>query len=155
MPRRCLVATDRPNAMRKTLVSLVAGIVLGALFIGGGGRVVMRILAHADGRDPGFSAGGTAEILIYGALAGGAGALAYMALRKIRWPWPVLGLAVSIVTFAGTLLTLPPHIAATAEPFRGMMPIVLCLFGACFLAFGLSLAALHGPRGRGTKVRPD
>lgn len=119
---------------------------LGALFIGGGGRVVMRLLALSDERPIGLTAGGTLEVVVYGALCGAAGGLVYLALARLGWSRPALGAATGLLTFAGTALTLPPHLAATAEPFLSRSWLLLLLFGACFIAYGLALAALAGRR---------
>lgn len=135
---------------RRLLVTLVVGSTLGAVLIGGGGRVVMRLLTSLDGREAGFSLGGTAEIVVCGALVGAGGSLVHAALQRLGWPRLVLGVSVGALTFAGTILTLPGHIAATAQPFRSAMPLVLALFGACFLAYGLALAAAR-PGGKRDK----
>ena len=41
-----------------------------------------------------------------------------------------------------TIATLPAHIAETARPFADRMPVVLLMFGLCFLIFGLAMARI-------------
>ena len=121
----------------------IAGMVLGALVLGLGGRLVMRILALAIARDPLFSIGGSLEVIAYGAIIGMAsGAVFVLAHPILPERWWIAGMIMAAVTYAGTILTLPAHIADTARPFASMMPAVLALFGMCFLVFGLAMARL-------------
>lgn len=125
----------------KALRDLVAGAVLGALVLGLGGRIVMRLLALAVGRGPAFSLGGTTEVVAYGAIVGViSAALFAMARAILPRRWPIQGLILAGLSYGGTIGTLPAHIAQTARPFADRMPLVLTLFGLCFLLFGLALA---------------
>ena len=125
----------------RAIRDLVAGAVLGALALGLGGRMVMRLLALAIGRGPAFSIGGTAEVVAYGAIVGVMSAALFAMARPILpRRWPVQGLILAAFSFGGTVATLPTHIAETARPFTDRMPLVLTLFGICFLLFGLALA---------------
>jgi hypothetical protein len=127
--------------LRKLIVGALAGAMLGALFIGLGGRMVMRTLAVAVAREPAFSIGGSLEVIAYGAIiglvSGAAFALARSVLPGRRW---IGGLLLATISYAGTIATLPAHIADTARPFADRMPVVLLLFGLCFLLFGLATA---------------
>lgn len=132
--------------LRNAALGALAGMVAGALCLGLGGRLVMRLLATMTSRDPAFSAGGTLEVVAYGAIVGTVSGAAFGLCRPImprrRW---VRGFILSALAYAGTIATLPAHIADTARPFAGQMPIVLALFGLCFLAFGLAMARLSFP----------
>ena len=127
----------------RALRDLVAGALLGALILGLGGRIVMRLLALAIARDPSFSVGGTAEVIAYGAIVGVMSAV-LLAIARPFLPrrWPIQGLMLAALGYAGTIATLPEHIANTARPFADRMPLVLALFGLCFLLFGPALARL-------------
>jgi hypothetical protein len=129
------------STFRRLIVGALAGAMFGALFIGLGGRMVMRLLAVAIAREPAFSFGGSLEVIAYGAIvglvSGGAFGLARPILPERRW---FGGLLLTMITYAGTILTLPAHIAETARPFADRMPVVLLLFGVCFLLFGLATA---------------
>lgn len=113
----------------------------------------MRLLALLIARDGVFSVGGSLEVIAYGAIVGCVSGAAFAALRPyVRGPWWVQGIVLGVVTFAGTIVTLPAHIADTARPFAGQMAIVLALFGLCFALFGLAIARLLLPR-RGFEPR--
>ena len=125
----------------KALRDLVAGAVLGALVLGLGGRLAMRLLALAIDRGPAFSIGGTAEVVAYGAIVGVMSAALFAMARPILpRRWPIQGLIIAGLSYGGTIVTLPAHIAETARPFADRMPLVLTLFGFCFVLFGLALA---------------
>lgn len=125
------------------VVGALAGAALGALFLGLGGRIVMRILAIIIAREPTFSIGGSLEIIAYGALVGMvSGAVFALARPILPEQWPLGGLLLAAIAYPVTILTLPAHIADTARPFAAMMPTVLALFGFCFLLFGAGLARL-------------
>lgn len=101
----------------------------------------MRAVAHAAGLPPAFSAGGSAEVLLYGALVGAVAGAAGSVLRDLvpRAPWigaPLLGAA----TCAGTIATLPAHVWETLAAFAEHRTLIALLFGPCFLAFGTALA---------------
>jgi hypothetical protein len=129
------------SARRGLIAGALSGALFGALFIGLGGRMVMRILAVAIAREPAFSIGGSLEVIAYGAIvglvSGGAFALARPILPERHW---IAGLLQATITYAGTILTLPAHFAETARPFADRIPVVLLLFGLCFLLFGLATA---------------
>jgi len=129
------------SARRRLIADALSGALLGALFIGLGGRMAMRILAVAIAREPAFTIGGSLKVIAYGAIvglvSGGAFALARPILPERNW---IAGLLQATITYAGTILTLPAHIAETARPFADRMPVVLLLFGLCFLLFGLAMA---------------
>ncbi len=128
---------------RSLVVGALSGAVLGVLFLGLGGRIVMRILAVIIAREPAFSLGGSLEIIAYGAIVGTvSGAVFALARPFTPEHWSISGLLLAAIAYAGTILTLPAHIADTARPFAAMMPTVLMLFGLCFLLFGLGMARL-------------
>ncbi|HEU0311140.1 MAG TPA: hypothetical protein VFR36_07985 [Sphingomicrobium sp.] len=127
--------------LRRTVIGALAGALLGALFMGLGGRIVMRLLANIIARDPAFSIGGSLEVIAYGAIIGAVSGSAFFLCRPIlpgRW-W-TQGVALAGLAYAGTVATLPAHIADTARPFAGQMTLVLLLFGLCFLLFGFVIA---------------
>jgi hypothetical protein len=61
---------------------LVTGIVCGALFLGLGGRAVMRVIAIAEGRVPTWTPGGVIAVTLYGTAFGLLGAVIHLVLRK-------------------------------------------------------------------------
>jgi len=126
---------------KRLLMGAVTGLVLGAVLLGAGGRLVMRGLALLDGRAVAFSMGGSAEVLLYGAIVGAITGAAYSLVPgPFRRRWIAAGMLLGAASYSGTLLTLPPHIALTAAPFAEHMVAVHAGFGGCFLVFGLALA---------------
>jgi|TARA_R100001244_G_scaffold47550_3_gene42262 hypothetical protein len=130
----------KPIWIRRIAICCSSGALLGALVLGTGSRIVMRILANIDGREAGFSLEGSLEIMLYGAivgLVGGALLLPLMSIWRLgRWGG---GTIFGLLAYAGTILTLPPHIATTAAPFSNMMPFVLMLFAVPFILYGIAL----------------
>src|SRR5688572_5066840 len=64
----------RPSK-RDWLIGSIVGIGLGALILGIGSRIAMRGIVLSAGGTPGFSVGGTATVILLGAVSGLAGAL--------------------------------------------------------------------------------
>lgn len=129
------------TSIRRIALGLLVGTLLGTLIIGLGGRLVMRLLALAIGRDPVFSLGGSVEVAAYGAIVGGvSGLILGFFAPHIRGRWWTTGVATGLLAYFGTIATLPAHIAETARPFSGQMTLVHGLFGVAFLLFGLALA---------------
>jgi len=127
--------------MRRTVFGALVGAALGALFLGLGGRIIMRLLAMSIARDPVFSLGGTLDIVAFGAIVGTVSGAAFSLCRPLMpMRWSLQGSIVAALAYAGTIATLPAHIADTARPFADQMTLVLTLFGLCFLLFGLTMA---------------
>jgi hypothetical protein len=61
----------------------LAGIALGLPILGVGGRVAMRMIAHATNVAPAFSLGGTMTVVLLGAVSGAAGGLIYATLGRL------------------------------------------------------------------------
>ena len=60
--------------LRTLIVGAIGGAALGALILGLGGRIVMRLLAMMIARDATFSMAGSLEVIAYGAIVGAAAA---------------------------------------------------------------------------------
>ena len=74
-----------PSRGRSLFTALFIGTITGALFLGVGGRLVMRGLAIASGRPAGFSFGGTFSVVLSGAIAGViGGVLLFVAAQFVR-----------------------------------------------------------------------
>ncbi len=139
--------------LRNVIGGAVVGATLGALILGLGGRIMMRLLAVMIERDPAFSLGGSLEVVAYGAIVGAVSGAVFALLRPIMsWGWLTQGILLATLTYFGTIATLPAHIAETARPFAGQMPFVLLLFGLCFTAFGLTMARVSS---RGSNPAPE
>ena len=65
----------RQSAARDFFSDVMLGAALGAIVLGVGGRVVMRLIALATAVPAGFSVGGTVTVVALGAVSGAAGGL--------------------------------------------------------------------------------
>ncbi len=117
------------------MASLVAAIALGV-----GARIVMRIISWVSGLPGAFSAGGSFEVVLFGALIGFPIALGFFWVRdrvRARLPWPGLLLGASLFL---VLALLPPGSARSAMAGTPDPPVVTALLflGLCLL-FGAGL----------------
>jgi hypothetical protein len=70
---------------RSLPTALVLGALVGAVFLGVGGRIAMRIFAVLQGREPGWTLGGSLTVVFMGAVAGTlGGALLWLGRRYFR-----------------------------------------------------------------------
>lgn len=133
---------------RRLGFGILAGTIAG-LVTGIGARIAMRIVALNSNQTPGFSIGGTLNILFIGTIAGLFLGLFISAIcvplidspRKRKYvPGPVVrGVLVSIILFLlvglpNFLNTAPDNDLSLGPPYLGRS-----LFGALFLVFGLTL----------------
>ncbi len=128
-------------AVRAALVGVVAG----TLFLGVGGRLLMRGIALATGGSGGFSLGGSLEVVLVGALYGGFGGLLYLTLpaRLGRGRPPLHAAALLLIA---TLTSTAARGAASGIPPVTRALVVLA-FGALFLGYSYALAAwMRDPR---------
>jgi hypothetical protein len=67
---------------------LLRGALLGLLILGIGGRLLMRVIAHMEGRVPAFTLPGSLTVVFAGTVAGAFAGLIYHLLRRfVRKPW--------------------------------------------------------------------
>jgi hypothetical protein len=67
---------------------LIRGALLGLIILGVGGRLVMRVIAHMEGRVPVFTPEGSMAVVFSGTLAGALSGLIYYLLRRfVHKPW--------------------------------------------------------------------
>lgn len=67
---------------------LLRGAVLGLLILGIGGRLLMRVIAHMEGRVPAFTLPGSLTVVFAGTVAGAFAGLIYYLLRRfVSDPW--------------------------------------------------------------------
>ena len=62
--------------------SLIRGTLLGLVILGVGGRVLMRVVAHMEGRAPAFTPEGSIAVVFYGGVAGAFSGLVYYLLGR-------------------------------------------------------------------------
>jgi hypothetical protein len=75
--------------LRSILPSVAVGAVVGLIVLGVGGRIIMRIIAHWEGRQPVLSPGGTFTVVMMGTIAGTAAGIIYGLLRRFVKSYPV------------------------------------------------------------------
>ena len=67
---------------------VIRGTLLGLIVLGIGGRLLMRVIAHMEGRVPAFSPGGSITVVFAGTVAGALAGLIYYLLRRfVHKPW--------------------------------------------------------------------
>jgi hypothetical protein len=109
------------------------GVALGLPILGIGGRIAMRVIAHATNVQPGFSFGGTMTVVGLGAVSGAAGGLIYALLARVMRDRATLravifGIILVLLTLRG------------ASPFT---PLTLGLFLPLTVLYGALLHLVH------------
>ncbi len=67
---------------------LIRGTLVGLVVLGIGGRLLMRVIAHMEGRIPVFTTQGSVTVVFAGTVAGALAGLIYYLLRCfVRQPW--------------------------------------------------------------------
>jgi hypothetical protein len=103
------------------------GIALGLTILGIGGRIAMRVIAHATYAAPSFSLGGTMTVVFMGAVSGAAGGVIYAVLARVLPDRAVIrGVMFAVVL---TLLTLRGTSPSTSLSLSLFVPLAL-LYGA-------------------------
>lgn len=121
----------------------LAGAVPGLLVLGIGGRLVMSLIAWRAGIPVGYSLGGTLEVIITGVLFGLGGGLIYGTLVAVwRSDRVSIGAAFGLLYFAVLALYPPAAARSAASGVPQERPLVLFAFGALFVAYGVSVAAM-------------
>ncbi len=128
--------TDAITRLRAPATTLLLGAASGALFLGAGGRLVMRAFALASAQPPVFSPRGTLNVVLAGAIAGLAGGVLLAVVGRFLpariW---LRGLVFAVLCY---LLASPG--------FRPARPLVFTLFAPAFLAYGFALVTADGRR---------
>lgn len=126
-------ATVHP--VRVLVAASAAGVGLGVA-----ARLAMRLVALAVGMPGSFSAGGSFEVILFGALLGTPlAALFFQVRRRIPWPAPLPGLLFGLAIF-GVLSAIPPPAARSAlASTPGSAGITAVVFAAVFAAWGIAL----------------
>ena len=114
---------------RSALVTLLWGMGLGALILGVGGRIAMRLIAEATTGTSGFTLGGTITVVFLGVMSGALGALILLAARALLRRWSP---APTVVYWAALL-------AISLRGLRPMDQLRAVLFLPLVAAFGALL----------------
>jgi hypothetical protein len=96
---------------------LIRGTLLGLVILGIDGRLLMRLVAHMEGRPPALTPEGTITVVFYGTVAGAFAGLIYHLWRRfVKKPWLRTAAFIAIcglVSWRGV---------------RGLMPIPQAMF---------------------------
>ena len=114
---------------RSALATLLWGMGLGALILGVGGRVSMRLIAEATTGAGSFSLGGTMTVVFLGVVSGALGALILLAARALLRRWSP----------APTILYWTALLAISLRGLRPVDQLRAVLFLPLIAAFGALL----------------
>jgi hypothetical protein len=118
--------------LRQLRSDLIRGTLLGLLILGIGGRLLMRVVAHMEGRVPAFTPEGSIAVVFFGTVAGAFSGLIYHLLRRFaRKPWVRTGAFIAVcelISWRGVsgLLPLPQAMFMTLAL---LYLVVMDLFG--------------------------
>ena len=102
--------------------SALAGAAIGLVVLGVGGRFIMRIIAHWEGRVPVLTPSGTFTVVMMGALAGLAGGLVHGLLRRF-----IPQTAIRILLFVAICVAITYHAVNALLPRPRLMFVALTL----------------------------
>ncbi|MEX2108976.1 MAG: hypothetical protein WD802_00035 [Gemmatimonadaceae bacterium] len=132
------------NRWRSDLAAVLAATVAGIVVLGVGGRLTMAGLAMANRNGPGFSWGGSLEVVLLGTFYGAIGGVLLAVLRRV-WPqagwWRGIGLGGMLLGLAWASSTVGRQTAAAAP--AGVLTIVGISLGV-FAVYGVVADILAG-----------
>lgn len=126
---------------KKFLRSLFTGLFLGALILGAGGRLFMRVIAEMGGLEGGFSWGGSLEVVLVGLITGGIAGICYPLWLRIPLNKNLQGILYGLLVFMVFLLA-PVSGKGAARGFPDLQLQIYIGFGLLFLLFGYVLSKL-------------
>lgn len=125
--------------LRKATIGSISGI-CGGIVLGIGGRASMRAIALGAGLPPGFSLGGTVEVLLTGLLIGVPAAFAFVLLRRFLPRRSISAGAPFGALLLLALTILPPPAARSAAASVDRLGVTLVAFAPVFIAYGVLVA---------------
>lgn len=130
------------GASKQTAIGAFCGAITGALVLGCGGRLIMTLIAVIAGLAPGYTAGGTLEVIAFGAIAGTlAGAIAPLAWRLAPLLRIGRGSLYGLLVYLAVILA-PGEAKMAALSLPELLPLTLLLFALLFAGFGVALTSL-------------
>ena len=120
----------------------LAGMVVGVVVLGLGGRLAMRLVALLIHQEPHLGVGASLGIVLIGGILGTLGGAAYSVTLQGRWPMRVTTKGLFFGTALFSLLTLlqPPAIRAEVMATRAYWWAIIPLFWAVCVGYALILA---------------
>ena len=126
--------------LRTLGVAGAAGAVTGALVLGALGRVAMRALAVLRGMEPGYSIGGTLDVMIVGLVYGAIGGLLLGALGRPRAGRVIPGAVMGVLLFLFAFFTSAAARSAASGMGHGFLRHTFGVAALLFLAWGVLTA---------------
>ena len=120
----------------------LAGMVVGVIVLGVGGRLAMRFVALLIHQAPHLGVGASLGILLIGGILGTIAGAAYGGILQRRWPARVTakGFLFGSVLFSVLVLLQPPAIRAEVAAARDQWWAIIPLFWAVCVGYALVLA---------------
>ena len=116
---------------RNIIIDLIRGATLGLIVLGVGGRLVMRVISHLEGRTPTLTPSGTLTVIFAGAVAGAFAGLIYWVIRLlVRQP------------LARALVFLAVCLAITWYVVHDLLPRPLALFLLLISVYAIAFDAI-------------
>ena len=121
---------------------LIRATLLGLIILGVGGRLLMRVVAHMEGRAPVFTPEGSVAVVFWGTLAGAfSGVIYHLSRRFVRKPWFRTAAFITICELVAW------------RGVSGLLPIPQAMFMALALGY-LIIVDVLGRRSRRTPAGP-
>lgn len=140
------------RSLREVGAWLALAVLAGAL-LGAASRIAMRMVAVEAGVTPGFSLGGSLEVVAFGIIVGAPSALVYWTARR-NWPLPRWAGVVAGMLLCASLVLLEPPAARSALEATPDTPIVTALlFVMAFAVYGAALDVLWRWKARFGRIR--
>jgi hypothetical protein len=115
---------------------LIRATLLGMIILGIGGRLLMRVVAHMEGRLPVFTPEGSIAVVFWGTVAGAFSGVIYHLLRRfVRKPWIRTAAFIAICELVAW------------RGVSGLLPLPQTMFMALALAY-LIIVEVLGRRSR-------
>lgn len=124
----------------EVMAAAVAGLAAGAVVAGLGARLAMRVVAIVGGMSPGFTAAGTAIIMLLGGIVGLIAGAIFGIIRPFL-PLRGLGKGLAFGALLAALIALPFIREPQGELTLATPALGAALFGAVGLLYGLALEA--------------
>lgn len=127
---------------KKIIIVMLAGLAVGAVILGIGGRIAMRMVALAAGEKLRFSVGGTAEIILAGAGGGTLGGLLFLIVQRfVPQAGSRRGMKLGAALLAIAVVPLLLSLGGLVAPLQ-MIVATIVLFPALFLVYGIAVEAI-------------
>lgn len=141
-PRPTRFYKRRETMVKQAGRAALAGMVVGVIVLGLGGRVAMRFVALLIHQAPHLGVGATLGILLIGGILGTLSGAAYGVILQRRWPARVTmkGFLFGSVLFSVLVLLQPPAIRTEVAAARAQWWAIIPLFWAVCVGYALVLA---------------